>query len=111
LSQIQLHLHVAGANRADIGMSKGMVSDFMAFPVNALGQTAELLSLDSDQEKCSRNMLAFENVENFRCPLRIRTVIEGHSEPVFAEAIARHTIRLGQALEGFPVDKSSLLVQ
>ncbi len=92
-------------------MSKGVVSDFMAFPVNALGQTAELLSLDSDQEKCSRNMLAFEDVENFRRPLRIRTVIESHGESILAEAIARHAIRLGQTLEGFPVDESSLLVQ
>src|SRR6202011_2472347 len=91
-------------------MSKGVVSDFMTFPVNALGQTAEILSLESDQKKCSRHMLAFEDIENFRGPCRIRTVVEGHGELVLAEAIARHTIGLGQTVEGFVGDESGLLV-
>ena len=91
-------------------MGKGMVPDFMAFAVNALGQTAELLRLNSDQEECSRHMLAFEDIENFRGPLRIGTVIEGHGEFVLAGAIARHAIGLGQTLEVFPVDESGLLV-
>src|SRR5208282_3695034 len=59
LGQVQFHLHVGVTNRADIGMSKSMVPDFMAFPVNALGQTAELFSLDSDQKEGSGHMLAF----------------------------------------------------
>ena len=91
-------------------MSKGVVSDFMAFPVNALGQTAEILSLESDQEECSRHMLSLEDVENLRGPCRIRTVVEGHGKSVFAETIARHTIRLGQTVERFVVDESGLLV-
>src|ERR1039458_2140141 len=92
-------------------MGKSMVPDFMTFPVNALGQTAEFLRLDSDQKECSRHMLAFKNIENLRGPLRVGTVVEGHGEVVLAGAIARHTIGLGQTLEGFPVDESGLLVQ
>src|SRR4030081_50488 len=91
-------------------MSKCVVPDFMAFPVDALGQTVEILSLDSNQEERSRNMLAFQDIENFRGPCRIRTVVEGHGELVFAETIARHTIRLGQTVEGFVADESGLLV-
>src|ERR1035441_1471157 len=86
------------------------VPDFMTFAVDALGQTAELLRLDSDQKECSRHMLAFEDIENLRGPLRIRTIVEGHGQLVLAEAIARHTIRLRQTLEGFPVDEPGLLV-
>src|SRR5208282_1405858 len=110
LGEVQLHLHVAGTNRADIRMGKRMVPDFMAFPVNALRQTAELLRLDSDQKECSGDMLAFKDIENLRGPLRIGTVVEGHGELVLAEAIARHTVRLGQTLEFFPVDEPGLLV-
>src|ERR1017187_3333692 len=45
------------------------------------------------------------NVKN-----RIRTVVEGHGELVFAEAIARHTIGFGQTLKGFVVDEPGLFV-
>src|SRR5208282_4495827 len=110
LGQIQLHSHVARANRADIGMSKGMVPDFVTFAVNALGQTAEFLRLDSDQKECSRHVLAFEDVENFRRPLRIGAVVEGHGEVVLAETIARDTIGFGQTLEVFAIDESGLLI-
>src|SRR5208337_5122711 len=91
-------------------MGKSVVPDFMTFAVNAFGQTAELLRLDSDQKERPRHMLAFEDIENFRGPLRIGTVVESNGELVFAGAITRYTVGLGKALVVFPVDESGLLV-
>src|SRR5271170_271867 len=91
-------------------MRKSVVPDFVAFAVYALRQTAELLCLDSDQEECSGNILAFEDIENLGGPLRIGPVVEGHGEIVLAGAIARYAIGLGQALEVFTVNQPGLLV-
>src|SRR5271165_2039077 len=91
-------------------MSEGMVADFMTFPVNTLGQAAEFLGLDSDQKKRSRDMFAFEDIENFRRPLRIGSVVKGHGKLVLAEAVACHAIGLGEALEGFAVNEASLRI-
>ena len=76
LGEIHLHPHVAGADGADVGMRKGMVTDLVAFTINALCQTTELLYLDSNEKKRSRRLLAFEDIENFRCPFRIGTVVK-----------------------------------
>src|SRR5208337_826667 len=91
-------------------MGKSVVPDFMTFAVNAFGQTAELLRLDSDQKERPRHLLAFEDIENFRGPLRIGTVVESNGELVRAGAIARHAVWLGKALEVFSVDESGLFV-
>src|ERR1700733_15881870 len=91
-------------------MGESVVPDVIPFAVDALGQTAEFFRLDSNQKKRSRDILTFQNIENLRGPLGIRTVVEGYGELVFAGAVARHTIGLGKALEGLAVDESGLLV-
>ncbi len=91
-------------------MGERVVPDFVAFAVDALGQAAEFLCLDSDQKECSGHMFAFEDVENLGRPLWVRTVVEGHRELVLASAIARDAIRLRQALEIFTVNEAGLLV-
>src|SRR5271169_1698031 len=91
-------------------MRERMVPDFMTFPVNALGQTAELLRLDPNQKECSGHMLAFQDIENLRSPFRIGTIVEGYGELIFAGAVTRYAIGLGQTLELFAVDESGLLV-
>src|SRR5208337_4655438 len=91
-------------------MSESMVPDFMTFTVDALRQIAELFGLDSNQKECSWRMLSFEDIENFRGPLRIGTVVKSNGELVFAGAITGHAVGLGEALEVLPVDESGLLV-
>ena len=77
LGEIHFYPHVAGADRADVGMRKGMVPDLVTFAINALRQTTELLHLDSNEKKRSRHLLPFEDVENFRCPFGIGTIVKG----------------------------------
>src|SRR5438270_1674901 len=51
LCQIEFELHVAGRSVGDIGMSKGVIPDGVAFLINPLANAGELVGLDPDQEK------------------------------------------------------------
>ena len=65
-------------------MSEGVVPDLMSLGVNARREIREFISLNSDQEKSSRRLLALQNIQDLRSPVRIRTVIEGYGNAIAA---------------------------
>src|SRR5581483_10031253 len=92
-------------------MGKSVVSDFMAFVVDALRNPAELVRLDADQEEQRRSVFPLEDVENLRSPLRIRAVIESDCQLLGTRSVARDPIGLGQRLKGLINDQVSLLIE
>src|SRR5260370_23644198 len=60
-------------------MSEGVVADFVARFDNPLYQSYILARWVSDDKECCGRLLFLENVEDFRCPLGIRAVVEGQS--------------------------------
>src|SRR5437764_15310920 len=80
-------------------MSESVVPDLVAFAIKSRSHIRKFIRLDADQEKCRRGVFFFQNVENLRGPLRVRSVIEGKRDLVRAVAVARDAVRLGQRIE------------
>src|ERR1035438_3825711 len=77
LREIQFDFEVALRDVADIRMGEGVVPDFMAFLVNALGNAGILFNLQPDEEEGSFDVFCFQHVENLGGPCRVWAVIEG----------------------------------
>ena len=110
LGQIQLHPHEAGRNIADIGMRERVIPDFVPFPVHPAGDAAELVCLNSDQKKRGGHMLPLQDIQNFRRPLRIRTVVKRQREFLLARPIASHPVGFGQRRESLVADQPGRFV-
>ena len=57
-------------------MGERVIADFVPFAVHAFCHVAKFVGLDANQEKRGRHVLIFQNVQDFRCPLRVRTIIK-----------------------------------
>ena len=91
-------------------MSESVISDLMTFLVNTRSDGWKLFGLHSDQEKCGRCMLPLQNVENFRGPIRIGSVIERKCDLVWTRAIPAYAIRLWQRIHNFIADQAGGVV-
>jgi len=56
-----------------------VVGDFMAFVDDAFGDVGEFGDAFSNDKECGLDVPLFQHVEEFRCELGMRAVVEGHS--------------------------------
>ena len=87
-------------------MGKGVIADLMPLAVDALGDVAEFIRLDTDQEKSCRSVFALEHVQNFGSPLRIRSIVEGDGDLPGTSSIACYAIRRRQGRKSFVRDEA-----
>ena len=77
LGEIQFDLEVALGDVADIGMGEGVVPDFVAFLVNALGNAGILFNFQPNEEEGGLGVFLFQHVKNLGSPRWIGAVVEG----------------------------------
>src|SRR5581483_6601981 len=109
LGQVQFQLHEHVRDVRDIGMAEGVIADLMAFVVDPPSYAAELVGLYADQEKRGRRVLAFENVQYCRGPLRIRPVVKRQGNLIRTRTVTADTVRVGQQSETFIFDESGTI--
>ena len=61
-------------------MGERMIADLMSVSDNAFDEIGICLAVLADDEKCSRYVFLFENIQNFRRPDRIGAVVEGEHD-------------------------------
>src|SRR5439155_24452139 len=59
----------------------------------------KLVSLNSDQEERRRSLLLFQNIENLRRPLGIRSIVKRDRQLILARSITSHPVRFWQRFE------------
>src|SRR5216684_3096291 len=87
-------------------MSERMIADLVSLAENALGQRVVGFRLSPNQKESSSGVLLFQDVENLRRPLRIRAVVEGDGDLVWAGAIAADPVGLWQRVHGLIADQA-----
>src|SRR5580704_19061528 len=80
-------------------MRKGVIADLIALLVRALYQLRILIGGFADGEKCRGRMFLLEDIENFRRPRLVGTVVESQ----------RHFVRSGAHLLDAPGQRIALV--
>ena len=106
LGEIQFLLEVALGNVADIGMGEGVVPDFVAFLVNALGNAGILFNFQPDEEEGGLDVFFFQYVENLGSPGRVGAVVEGDGNLLLrGPAVHVNFVRRRHGLKNFVADQ------
>src|SRR5438552_2981222 len=80
LRRVQLEQGPRLVDRGEIGMRVGVAADLVALADHALEQAALGEGILADNEEGRVNLLLLEDVEDMRCPARVRTVVEGQRD-------------------------------
>ena len=78
-----------------------MVPDLMPFAINTRGQVREPVCLESYEEKRGWRLFFFQDIQNFRGPIRVGAIIKGERHFICVGTVAANSIRLGQRIEDF----------
>ena len=81
LRQIQLPADFRACNAVvELWMSKGMISNFMAFGILALQNIRPLVGHVADHEEHTGYVLLLQNIQDLRSPFRIGTIVKGKGD-------------------------------
>src|SRR5262245_56416377 len=81
---VQLQPDMLRPTERQVRMVIGMVPDFVSFVDDPTNKRRVTLCVYSDYEKCGLYVCGFKNVQDFRRPSRIRTVIKGNCDLMLA---------------------------
>ncbi len=81
---------------ADVGMKESVIADFVAFALYPLHEADVLLRLGADHHEVPLTSYSLENVEDFRGPFGIGTVVEAERDlvRVIAVVLDRVAVRI-----------------
>ena len=85
--ELDLKVELLCRDFADVGMREGVIADLVAFARNPLHEADVLLRLGADHHERPLDVFLLENVENFRGPFGIRTVVEAECDLVGMVAV------------------------
>ena len=74
--ELDLEIELIVRDFADVGMEESVIADLVAFALNPLHEADVFLSLGADHHECALDLFFLENVEDFRGPFGIRSVIK-----------------------------------
>ena len=97
--QIQLDLQLRFRDGFEIWMRESVIAYFVALLVRTLYQLRMLIGGFADREKCCWSMFLFEDIEDFRRPRLVGTVVESQ----------RHFVRRGTHLLDAPGKRITLI--
>ena len=111
LGGIELQTHEKVGDVADIRMREGVVTDLVAFVINAAGKLGEFFRLGPDYKKYCFGILALQYVENSGHISWVWPVVEAEGNLVFRGAVLIDLERCRIVDDGFACNQLRVRVQ